>query len=190
MQNSDRGLTGALYGPGLWCHDNIPLSHHWLLSEIPSLGCQRWSEWRRESEAGNTNRFFHNLIFPVPCQVSHLTLDVFSIYCNIYRLFSTTVGLGGPHAQTYFIDGVYILQTKAKMQTSSLSVWQVKIIQISHRAGFAQEVHRVVGFQKSSCGETVVECQIAVCITLCLEYRKSCLISNGCNSSQKQAVCD
>lgn len=77
----------------------------------------------------------------------------------------------------------------AKVRTSRLSVWQVIIAQISHRTGFAKEVHRVVGFQKSSHRETVVECQITICVTLCLEKRKSCFISNGCNSEVKNRLC-
>lgn len=43
----------------------------------------------------------------------------------------------------------------------------------SHLAGFAQEVHRVLRFKEGRQSETVVECQIAICVSLRLEQKKA-----------------
>lgn len=80
---------------------------------------------------------------------------------------------------------VYIYRTVYELtqnvQTSSLSLQQIsEVVQISHRTGFAQEVHRVVGFEEGGHCKTVVECQITICVSLRLEQKKSCSVSNGC----------
>lgn len=62
------------------------------------------------------------------------------------------------------------------VQTSSIGLWWR-----AHLTGFAQEVYRIVSFQKGWHCEAVVERQITICVSLRLEQRSSCSVSDECN---------
>lgn len=75
-----------------------------------------------------------------------------------------------------FTSNRIFYQMAENVQTSSIHLWQVKVVRRSHLTGFAQEVYGVLGLQKGCRCEAVVECQIAICVSLRLEQRSSCLV--------------
>lgn len=52
-------------------------------------------------------------------------------------------------------------------------VVDIRVVQISHLAGFTQKVHRVLGFEEGCHCESVVEGQITICVSLRLNTRSA-----------------